>query len=415
MHIRSADEHVHHRRAKLPSLVWATAWVSFFADVSTELIYGVLPAYYLGALSLSIVSLGVIEGLSETLVSLTKLFSGSMSDRTGRRKVWMVAGYGLAAMSKPLLALAGTGASVAALRAMDRFGKGVRGAPRDALVAAAVEHTSLGRAFGVQRALDHAGALTGGLVAAALLALGLVSIHQMFLLAFIPGAVAVSIIVFFVREPKAMHKTSQLKQPFSPKSAWREAPPALKRYLLPRALFALASSSDMLLLALCYQRFLDAGQSEQIAMGQLPLLWALLHVVKAVGSTWGGALSDRAGRLALLRWAWVVYALVYALAGALAAGGPIWLAWIVFASYGMFTALAEGPEQALIADLQPDASARGGAYGLVHFVSGALALPATLLASAIWLRAGAQWAFALDAGVALAASLALLRMKTKSL
>lgn len=388
----------------LPTVVWATAWVSFFADVSTELIYGVLPAYYLGTLSLSIVWLGVIEGGAETLVSLTKLFSGSLSDRTGHRKVWMLAGYGLSTLAKPLLALTTTGVGVGTLRGADRLGKGVRGAPRDALVGGAVDEEQRGRAFGVQRSLDHAGALVGGLLAAGLLAAALVTPRDLFVISVIPGAIAVLIIALFVRETAGNRKG---KAVFSPIGAWRGAAPGLRRFLLPAGLFALANSSDMLLLALSYQRFVASGMSEAIALGQLPLLWALLHVVRSAGAAWGGSMSDRVGRLVMLRVAWGVYALAYAIAAWMAAGGPAWLAWVVFAGYGMHAALGEGPERALIADLETDPTRRGTAYGLVSFLTGLIALPATVLTAWVWQTYGGAWAFGADAAIVLVALAAL--------
>jgi len=390
-------------RRTLPAVVWATAWVSFFADVSTELIYGVLPAYYLGTLALSIVWLGFIEGFAESVVSITKLFSGHLSDRSGRRKIWMLWGYGLSALSKPVLALVGSGAGVMAARSMDRLGKGVRGAPRDALVAASVEASDRGRAFGAQRALDHAGALTGGLIAAALIALGLAGPRDLFFIAIVPGALAVGVIAVFIHEPKRTANAAVDRRSFSLRQAWRSTNPDLKSYLLPAGVFALANSSDMLLLALCHQRFVEAGFSARVALGMLPLLWALLHVVRSVGSAWGGTLSDRVGRVRLLLLAQLVYAADYLLAVALALGGGVWLAWVIFGTYGLFTALAEAPQRALIADLQPIKEKRGAAFGLVHFVEGALAFPATLIAVALWKSVGPAAAFGVDAALALTA------------
>jgi MFS family permease len=394
-------------RSPLPRVVWATAWVSFFADFSTELIYGVLPAYYLHTISLSILSLGLIEGLAESIVALTKLMSGSISDRTGRRPLWMLAGYGLSGIAKPMIALVSSGFGIGALRAADRFGKGIRGAPRDAMVSSAVDEKDRGRAFGIQRALDHSGALVGGLVAAGLLAGGFFVPRQLFMLSAIPGAIAVLVIIFFVREPKDsiyQPKPVNKKQPFSLLSAWTEATTELKRYLVPAAIFALANASDILLLAISYQQFIASGYSESTALAMLPLLWALLHVVKSIGSSYGGRLSDRIGRVLLIRIAWMVYALTYALAAVLAAGGASWIAWVMFTVYGVYTILAEAPEKALIADLAPDPSARGSAYGLVHFVTGILALPATLLASGLWLWLSPAWAFGTGAALALLAS-----------
>ena len=406
------------KQPRLPRVVWAAAWVSFFADFSTELIYGVLPAFYLHTLSLSIVSLGVIEGLAESIVAVTKLFSGSLSDRTGRRPLWMLAGYSLSGLAKPLIGLASGGLLVGSLRALDRLGKGLRGAPRDALVTDAVAESDRGRMFGVQRSLDHAGALAGGLVAAGLLASGLVLSRQLFLLSAIPGAIAVLIILLFVREPgeplesrDEQGSAHSPRHPYSALDAWRQASPELRKLLLPISVFALANSSDMLLLAIAYDRFLAVGYAEHVALGLLPLLWALLHVIRSLGSVWGGAQSDHVGRVALVRLGWMVYAAVYVLAAWLASGGPVWLAWVVFSLYGVHTILTEAPEKALVADLAPAANTRGGAYGLVQFVSGVGMLPATVLAGALWMTLGAAAAFLADASLAVVAAVMLKRIR----
>ena len=395
------------RASRLPRVVWAAAWVSFFADFSTELIYGVLPAFYLQTLSLSIVSLGVIEGLAEAVVAFTKLWSGSLSDRTGRRPVWMLAGYSLSGLAKPLIGLASGGLLVGSLRALDRLGKGIRGAPRDALITDAVCPTDRGRAFGVLRALDHAGALVGGLVAAGLLASGLVMSRQLFFLSAIPGAVVVLIIVLFIRETGTPARDRPATTPYSVLDSWRRATPGLKRFLVPVSIFALGNSSDMLLLAIAYERFIEIGYAQSVALGLLPLLWALLHMIRSLGSIWAGAQSDRTDRVTLVRLGWLVYSAVYLIAAWLAFGGPVWLAWVVFALYGLHTILTEAPEKALVADLAPDANTRGGAFGLVQFVSGVGILPATVLAATLWMTLGAGVAFVADAVLAAIAAIML--------
>lgn len=412
-----------HPKPPLPTLVWATAWVSFFADVSTELIYGILPAYYLGTLSISIVAIGLIEGFAETIVSLTKLFSGTLSDRTGHRNRWMLAGYSLATAAKPFLVLVKTAPALAALRAADRFGKGIRGAPRDALLSRAVTSDQRGRAFGINRALDHAGALAGGLIAAALLATTLVTPKELILASVIPGAISVLIIAIFIHdrpshpslpsgegeaEGRASTDKRSTKPPFSPTAAWHSATPALKRYLIPAGIFALANSSDILLLALAYERFRAEGVAEHAALGSLPLLWAILHVVKSAATPWGGTLSDRRGRIPTIRIALIVYAVTYAAGATIAAGWvPTYLLWPLFALYGFFSVLAEAPERALVADLQTDPTARGSAFGLLHFVQGLLVLPATALAAGLWQTVGSAYAFATGAALAIVALIVL--------
>lgn len=395
------------RAPHLPRVVWAAAWVSFFADFSTELIYGVLPAFYLQTLSLSIVSLGVIEGFAEALVAMTKLWSGSLSDRTGRRPLWMLVGYSLSGISKPMIGLASGGVLVGALRALDRMGKGIRGAPRDALITDAVGPLDRGRAFGVLRALDHAGALVGGLVAAGLLASGLVMSRQLFFLSAIPGAIVVLIIMLWIRESSTSESKHNSKKPYSMLDSWRRATPSLKRLLVPMTIFALGNSSDMLLLAIAYERFIEIGYGQSVALGLLPLLWALLHVIRSLGSIWAGTRSDRMDRVTLVRLGWLVYSAVYLIAAWLAFGGPAWLAWVVFAMYGLHTILTEAPEKALVADLAPDPNTRGSAYGLVQFVSGIGIFPATVLAATLWMTVGAGVAFVADAVLAAVAAVML--------
>jgi MFS family permease len=385
--------------------------VSFLADVSSELVYGLLPAYYLGTLSLGIVTIGLIEGAAEAIVSVAKFASGHLSDRSGRRKVWMVIGYGLSGAAKPLMALAASGAGLGALRAADRLGKGLRGAPRDALIAGAVDAGDRGRAFGVQRSLDHAGALAGGLLAVLLVGAAMASPRDLFVWAGIPGAAAVAVILVFVKERRAGAAAPAARRSFSPTAAWRESASPLRRYVLAATIFALAKSSDVMLLALCYERFVAAGMTESASAAMLPALWVLLHVVRSAGTPIGGALSDRLGRVPVLTAAWLVHAATCASAAAYAAGGHVMWAWPLFALYGVHAALGEAPEKAIVADLEPDAARRGTAFGLVHLVQGIATLPATVLVALLWESRGAEWAFGAAGGIALIAILALRRVR----
>jgi MFS family permease len=232
----------------------------------------------------------------------------------------------------------------------------------------------------------------------------------LFLLSAIPGGAAVVVIVLFVHDPARGERAAGAAE-FSLRAAWRGADRGLKRYLAAAAVFALANSSDMLLLGICYERFLGAGYETHEAMSRLPLLWALLHVVKALGTPVAGGLSDRVGRVRLLALSWVVYAVVYAGVAVFALGGsPAW-SIAVFTGYGLVAALMEGPERALIADLEPEGSRRGTAYGLLHFVTGVLTFPATVIAAALWERFGAAWAFGLGAALALAAAVVLVVLR----
>ena len=394
---------------QLPAVVWATGWVSFFTDMSTELIYGVLPAFYTATLRLNVVWQGLIEGAAETIVAIAKLFSGHWSDRTGGRKWWMVVGYSLSAVFKPLLTFAAGGPAALGMRGMDRLGKGIRGAPRDALVSVQVHPAQRGRAFGVQRALDHAGALMGGLVAAAVLYAEWVTVEQLFWWTLLPAGIGVLIILLFVhdRPRDASPPNEQVRPDRAPLSlgkAWRVQPAAMKRFAAVMGLFSLGNSTDMLLLKLAHDQFIAGGMSSSGATAALPLLWAWLHVVKSLATPWGGRLSDRIGRAPALRAGWLVYAAVYV--GFALAGGWV-VPWILFGFYGLYYGLAEGPERALVSDLSPNPQTRGMAYGLLHAVVGLTALPASLLCGGLWLLFGVEAAFITGGALALLASLLL--------
>ncbi len=394
---------------RLPSVVWAAGWVSFFTDLSTELIYGVLPAFYSATLHLSIAWLGLIEGFAEGLVAVTKLLSGRLSDRTGGRKWWMVGGYGLSTLSKPLLPWASGGVTVLLLRGADRLGKGVRGAPRDAVIAGVIAPNQRGRAFGVQRALDHAGALTGGLLAATLLYMRWVTLDQLFYWTLLPGGIAVLLIVLLIHEPadQASPLTPQAaagpgSEPLGP--LLRHQHPSFRRYLVVLSIFALGNSSDMLLLMLAHDRFQAAGLDVATATAALPLLWAWLHVSKSLTAAWGGRLSDRIGRVRTLRAGWLVYVLVYV-------GFACWTAaiapWLLFAAYGLYYGLTEGAERALVADLSGQTNKHGTAYGLYYCVTGIAALPASVLVALLWTLIGPATAFLTGAALAGIATLLL--------
>ena len=376
---------------KLPRVVWATAWVSFFTDLATEMVFGVLPAFYTATLRLGVQWMGFVEAAAETIASLTKVYSGQLSDRTGRRKWWMLAGYGLSAVSKPALVLTSGPAGVLFLRWSDRFGKGIRGAPRDALISRVVDSRQRGRAFGVQRAMDHSGALLGGLLASSLLYFQVTDLHGLLLLCAIPGAVAVATVLFFVREPDATEATA--RAPVSLRESWRRQTPELKRFLAIRGILALGTFPDLLLLKLAYDRLIAAGFDESASAAALPLLWAALHLVKANTSAWGGTLADRHGSKLALGAGWGALALSYFGFVSYAIGGNVHWIWLLFAFYGLHHGLSQGPERALVTASTPDASIRGGAFGLYHATLGIAALPAGILAGVLWQTLGPAVAF----------------------
>jgi MFS family permease len=367
--------------------------VSLLTDASSEMIYPLLPAFLTGTLRAGPAFLGLVEGIAEAVASLLKIASGWLSDRLRRRKPLVVLGYVLSSCARPLVALAAAPWHVLAVRVADRVGKGTRGAPRDALIAEVTPPEDRGRAFGFNRAMDHAGAFAGPLLASAALALG-AELRVVFALSALPALLAVLVVSLGVSEPEpsetARPKVAGDAVPSAP------LPRGLRVYLGIVALFALGNSSDAFLLL----RAQEAG----VSLAAIPLLWALHHVVKSAASTHGGVLSDRLGRRAAIVMGWAVYALAYAgFAGATRAIAF----WLLFAFYGLFHALTEGPERALVADLA-SGDARGRAFGLFHAVSGGMLLPASLLTGALWHTQGAAFALYTGAAIAALASLLLL-------
>jgi MFS family permease len=379
-------------RRRLGANVITLGAVSLLTDVASEMIYPLLPLFLTSVLMAGPAALGAIEGVAESTAALVKLGAGLRSDRLRRRKPLIVAGYGLAAVARPLVALASSFGFVLVIRFIDRVGKGLRGAPRDALIVDSVDPSLRGRAFGLQRSMDHAGALIGPLVAAALLAGGRCDLRTVFALAAIPGLAGVALVVWRVREAgvaTGAAASASASGGTSPATRLGVIPTGpLRRYLFILLLFTLGNSSDVFLL-------LRAGELG-VAPSQLPLLWAFLHVVKAGGALPLGMLSDRVDRRKLIIGGWAVYALVYL---GFARAGAAWHAWALFAAYGLYYALTEGVEKALLADLAP-AEARGGAFGWQALALGVGALPASLLFGALWQGAGPAAAFGLGAALA---------------
>ncbi len=377
-------------KPKLPATVYAVGLTSLLNDAASDMIYPLLPLFLVGSIGAGAATLGLIEGLAEMMASLLRLVAGYASDRTGRRKPFVVVGYLVASASRPFLALAGNAGTVLAIRLADRFGKGLRSSPRDALIADVVPPEQRGRAFGVHEAMDHAGAVAGPLMAAGLLALG-TTLPAVFLLAAIPAAVACLVVAFVVREP------ARLPTPADP--AVRPAPRVLNRpfvgYLAAVMLFSLGGSADAFLLLRAHELGLSVAAT--------PLLWAVHNGIKAAATSYGGALADRIGRRWSLALGWGLYAVIYA-GFARAASLPLFIA--VFAAYAFHYALVGGAQKALVADLVPPA-ARGRGFGAYHVCVGITLLPASALFGVLYQRFGPPVAFATGAALALGAVLLL--------
>ena len=358
------------------------------------MIYPLLP-FFLLTLGAGPAFLGLVEGVAETTASMVKLASGWFSDRVGKRKPLVVCGYSLAGFTRPLIAIAAAPWHVLLLRFLDRVGKGIRSAPRDALLAESTGRQVLGAAFGFHRAADHTGAVLGPLVASAILFAGLGGYRLVFLLAAVPALLSVIVLVTRVRETTGL-LPARNETNFH---GFNQLPRSFRVFLAVLLVFTLGNATDAFLLL----RAAELG----VAQSVIPLLWAALHVSKAIFSIAGGKLSDRFGARRSIVAGWLIYALVYA--GFAVASSP-WHVWGLFVVYGLFYGLTEAPEKALVAILAP-AESRGAAFGAYHFVIGVAALPASIIFGVLWQHFGSVTALMTGAGIAVAATLLLLNVR----
>lgn len=374
------------RGEPLPRNVWLLGLASLLNDTASEAIFSLTPAF-LRSMGGTPQHLGVIEGLADSVAALLKLKAGTWSDRLGARRIFVILGYAVAALIRPLVAFATVPWHLVSIRLVDRIGKGVRSAPRDALLADSVPETSRGRAFGLRQALDHVGAAVGPLLAAAFLYFLPGQERWLFGLTIIPGLL-VLVAVLLVREERVETKAG--KQDDEPND--RRLPGRFRWYLVAVAVFALGSSSDAFLLNRC----LDVGLSAV----WLPAIWCMFHIAKSAGNVIVGRLIDRIGPRWPLVIGWLLYAAVYL---GFAASGQPWQVIALFMVYSVFYALTEPAEKTLVAQLVP-AEQRGQAFGWFHFATGILILPANLLFG--WLYAQSAWlAFGFGAGCGLVACL----------
>ncbi len=385
---------------RLPRAVFWLGVVSLATDASSEMIYPLLPLFLVSVLGAGQEFVGAIEGAAEALASLLKLVSGRLADRARRKKPLTIFGYGISSTVRPLVGLATAPWMVLAIRLTDRVGKGLRSSPRDALIADATPADRRGRAFGFHRAMDNTGAMIGPAIATALLVWGHLTLRTIFLLAIVPGVVAMIALVGGVRE--------RAREPSPPPSPGAAPDPAallrahprtneraLAPYLAALTLFALGNASDAFLLL--------RAQALGVAAGLIPALWLLHNAVKAALSTKGGALSDRLGRRRLILCGWVVYGLTYLGFGL---AHSAWQIWILFCVYGIYYSLVEGTEKALVVDLVGP-SFRGRAFGLYYAVVGLAALPASLGFGWLADHYGALVPFSVSAALALSAAVLL--------
>ena len=380
-------------RSPLPPTVIALGITSFFTDLGAEMIFPLLPMF-VATLGANPAFIGLVEGLADAGASILKLAMGWAADKFAHKKPWVLFGYGLAAFVRPLVFFATAPWQVLAIRLTDRVGKGLRSTPRDVLLANAVSPEQSGRAFGFHRAMDHAGAVVGPIVASALLACG-VPLRFVFASALVPGLCAV-VAVLTVKE-RATARVAEKHRGTT--TAGREddaIPRSLKQYIAIICLFALGNSTDAFLLL--------RAHSIGISILSLPFVWSAFHVVKVVVAYFAGSWSDRLPRHRLVVAGWVTYALVYL---GFAFANQTWHIWGLFLVYGAHHGLCEPAEKAMVRDLAPG-SALGRAFGLYNFSVGIMALPAGLLTGWLWQTWGPVVALGAGAATAGAATVALL-------
>jgi MFS family permease len=373
----------------LPRTVWLIGLISFVNDSASEMLYPLMPLYLATVLMAGPKALGLIEGIAEASSSIFKLVSGVIVDRTKRTKPWIVIGYFLAGIGRPLIAIANSWTWVLCIRFTDRLGKGLRSSPRDALLAESVAPNQRGLTFGLHRSMDNAGAVLGPLMAAFLLSMN-IPLRDIFLWAVIPGVITVVLALCLKESPREQ----QVVKPFS----WslEGLSPQFKRYILVAGIFALANSSDMFLLL----RARELGVPQE----QIPLLWAAISLITTLFGTPLSALSDRFSRKNFILIAWCAFAFFYIAMSF--SGITIWMLCALFGIYGLFKAATEGVEKALVADLAPIGMA-GTAFGWFNLVSGLMLLPASLIFGWLYESFSPQYAFLFSGSCALLAFLLL--------
>ena len=381
--------------------VFVLSLVSLCTDISSEMIYPLVPLFLTGALGAPATVLGLIEGLGEATANVLKLVSGRFTDRQGRHRAWVFAGYGLSALAKPMLALAAVWPLVLLARLVDRVGKGTRTTPRDALIAASSDPATRGRAFGFHRSMDTAGAVIGPLAGVGLLAVTAHNYRLIFLLATVPAVIGVSLIGRVHAPRRAQAQATAIGEtpvPFS----YRRAPAEYRRFIVIGLLFALGNSSDAFLIL----------RAHSLGLGALAvvLAYAVYNVVYAATGWPAGILSDRLGRRDVLVAGYLLFALVY---GGLGLATGALMVWPLFALYGLYIALTEGVTKAYLSDLVPEEQ-RGGALGLYAAATGLVALASSLLAGLLWDHVAPAAPFDLGGVTALLAAAALIAIVPRS-
>ena len=382
----------------LPRNVWAVGLTSFFMDVSSEMVINILPLFLSNVLGVKTNIIGLIEGIAEATASILKLFSGWLSDKMGGRKWLAVAGYGLSAIVKPFFYIASSWELIAGVRWADRVGKGIRTAPRDALVADSVTAETRGLAFGFHRAMDTAGAMVGILIAVVVvwlaqkntLDLSKPTFQTVVLISLLPALLAVLSLVLGAKDVPVKGQRA------TPKFSLRSMGRPFSIFLVIVSIFTLGNSSDAFLVL--------RAQNLGISVIGILIMLVMFNLIYSLISTPAGSLSDRIGRRRLIIGGWLVYAVIYF---GFALAQSAWQVWLLYVVYGLYYGMAYGSANALVADLVPD-NLRGTAYGTYNAVIGLLAFPSSLIAGILWQGAGAWSGFGPSAPFLFGGTLALI-------
>ena len=384
--------------SKVNRTIPALGIVSLFTDLASKMVYPLTPVFLTTVLGSPVWTVGVVEGIAESTASILKLYSGWMSDRIGQRKPFAVAGYGLGAISKLGLALSGVWVHVLASRLIDRVGKGLRAAPRDALIAENCAPDRRGKAFGLHHSLETVGELVGPFLGILCLQQFAGNYRSVFAIAFLPALLGIFLLLFLVKEPKATAQTKQAENvQFSkrPQFTLQGLSPTYRHYLLVVGLFSLGNSSDAFLLI--------RAQGLGFSGTQLLLLYAMFNLVETCLGLTAGRLSDRVGRQPLLIAGYLVFAVVYLGFAVIQQARAI---WVLFALYGLYSTLTRGVQKAFVADLvHPEQ--RGAEIGTFYMLVGLAALPASLLAGWLYAQISPAAPFYLSAGTAVVAAILL--------
>ena len=375
----------------LSRTVVVLGFVSLLTDISSEGIYPLIPLFLVEVLKTQIVAVGLIEGVANSTASLLRIFSGWLSDVLGNRKWLTATGYALSMVSKPVLSISNSWQAVFGIRFADRLGKGIRTAPRDALIADSAPAEQRGVSFGFHRAMDTVGAVTGPLLAFWLLRSLAYGYRTIFLLSAIPAALGVLILIIFIREPRCERPAHAERPSLTLKGFSRE----FKLFLLAATVFSIGNSSDVFLIL----RARNVG----IAAASVLLVYVVFNIVEASLSMWAGALSDRVGRRNVILAGYVVYAVVYAGFGLARSPSTV---WALFALYGVHNALTQSVQRAFAADLCC-AGARGTGLGAFHTLTGVALLPASLIAGYLWQAVSPSAPFYFGAAMALISTVLL--------